>query len=1118
MATINSAYTERFRSYFKSTNGRDFVVQIWDRARSFSSHGTFECTDNGLVIQYDCSGDEKFAPIVGSKCLINFMVDTTDFDHAFFIDDLLGINTTTYVEGDLMMTIREGTTSGAILWFGEYLQDLDTLPDTDGPFPIQLTFTDGIGKLKETTFEAQHVDTTANDYKLQGHQKVSYWIGQVLQHTKFYKNQANPEGFWDEASNKGGFSTCVRWWNSEMYYAPNSSSKYADPLQQTKCTMKWTDKFNPSNGQRNIQNAYKVLEAICKSWGMRVIFWSGQYYFYQIFEMNNTNIASGSAQTKWQVPVDMDRYRYYADGSVNDQRVSMGFSRWDRFNNYIANVSHPGERIQKLEGGKYKFLPVLNEVKVNLIHDGFQNVFGGIPTGNAGGTNGMLFMNGPFINSTQYKFKTNFFIEVTAPNGWWVTSYTLTQVALRIIALPAGATSVSQGLATLTYDAVANTYGWDDTPTYSGTNLGPIINHTSLGGSYPGLGATSVIPLGPNLEFPGYQDAACEYMITCSSPIYAKNQSNVNINIQTGNPYGSSYIFPGWNNPIDTTALAPPAWSNGVFNDFLSTIQPCSTNPATTNTIFINQQTDDSHKIDWGNVYWGDGPEYWDDSALMIQTGSSTYDFSDWTSNDWIRRDQTMPLPPANNGDSFNGILVKQMKQCQARILRRASFKLTNSPNGMWLYGRPFFVNPIGAIKDIYQDSSGANANTQYFFRRGKYNLLRNTLEGEWIETSTGTLSSGSTQQKIAGGTNITGNKSGGTMAELQRTGGAPNTQAKLTLAVGSQSVSKDVAITSITIQASVLFSSEVQNECDLPIGTAYNLKTGDKVYMVFSSGYTKELTLTADLTSESTTIQFESITPTEDSNDVPMFQIPLLKMYENTFRKTDGKIAGFDISSTSISKGGISIDGFLDSDTMTGASATTLPTSESVKAYVDSQSGGGGITNFSMFKCSGTIQTSATAGESSAVVVPFDTELPSATNTIVGYGSSGAEGIENSQYSFKLGGDTPSGYWQILWNITTNTSVLNNRILTGVKLQSGTASDGIIEWVDLAPSHGFIYDRGNGSVRKGSMAGSILVKQTGSSTIYYRVVIWKEAASGTATIRSITMTNGCQITFKELN
>lgn len=1121
MASINSAYSKRFESTFGTTNGMQYIVRIWDRARTFSSPYEFEITDNGMDMQYDSDGDEKFAPIVGCKLTLNFMIDLNVNGHGLFLDDLLGYTTTTYKEGDIMITVRDAS-SNAMIFNGEYLHDLDTLPDVDGPFPIQLTFTDGLGKLKEITFESKHVDTTMDAYNLQGHQKVAYWIGQCLQHTKFYKTQANPDGFWDSAANKTAFSTCVRWWYSDFYYTPNSTSIYSDPLQQTKCTTKWANKTNPANGQTNVASAYEVLKQICRSWGMRCISFNGHYFFYQIFEMTATNTQVGTPQFQWTNPQDSVRYRYYADGDVRDRRTSLGFTTVNRFNNEFYNVSHPGKRIQKLAGGTYKFLPVLNEVKVNLVHDGFQNVFGGIPTGNANGTNGMNFIGGPFLNSSQYKFRTNFFIEVTAPNGWAVTSYTLTQVALRIIALPAGSTSVSQGLATLTYDAVANTYGWDDTPTYTGTDLGPIINHTSLGGTYPGLGATSIIPLGPNLEFPGYRDASTDYMITCGSPIYAKNQSNVNINIQTGNPYGSSYIFPGWNNPIDTTALSPPSWSNGVYNQYLSSIQPVATNSATTNTIFVNNQTDDSHKIEWGDVYWGDGPEFYDDSALQYQDGATTYEFTDWTQENWLRRDHTHTSnPPTNSGETFVAQLTLQMKQCQQKILRRPNFKAAVSPDERFLYTKPFYINPIGTIKDIYQKSDGTSPAITYFFRRGKFNMMRDEWDGEWIESTTNALAPGSSNNlKIAGGTNITGNKTGGTIAQLQRPGGAPNTSAKLTLAVASENVSKDVAITSIAIQSELLFGSEIQAECDLPIGTAYNLKSGDTIYMVYVDGYTKELKLTADLTSESTSIQFESITPKYDSYEVPSFQIPMLKLYENAYRKTDGKIAGFDISSTSISKGGVSIDGFLDSDSMTGASATTLATSESIKAYVDAQSGGGGgITNYSMFTCTDTVQTSATAGESNAVVVPFDTELASSTNTIVGYGSSGAEGIENSQFSFRLGGgDTPSGNWQILWNIATNTSVVNNRILTGVKLQSGSASDGVIEWADLTPTHGFIYDRGNGSVRQGSAAGSILVRQTGSSPIYYRVVVWKEAASGSATIRSITMTNGCQITFKELN
>ena len=65
----------------------------------------------------------------------------------------------------------------------------------------------------------------------------------------------------------------------------------------------------------------------------------------------------------------------------------------------------------------------------------------------------------------------------------------------------------------------------------------------------------------------------------------------------------------------------------------------------------------------------------------------------------------------------------------------------------------------------------------------------------------------------------------------------------------------------------------------------------------------------------------------------------------ENLFlqyqRKTEGQVAGFDIDADGISKGGVEITGWLDSDTMEGATANNIPTAESVKAYVDASSGG---------------------------------------------------------------------------------------------------------------------------------------------------------------------------------
>ena len=907
MATINTAYEERFRTSFKSVNGRDWFVSIYDRrwapagAATGTPPYTFVITDGGLQIVFDCEGDEKFAPIVGSKCNLNFMVDLNDTSefHGDFIDDLLGIGPNSpYAEGDLFIVVREGSATGAIMFFGEYLMDLDTLPDVPSPYPIQLTFTDGIGKLKEISFLYENVFTDGNEYALLGHQRFTYWIGQVMQHTKMYKNDANPNGFWDDATDKRGFDTTVRWWNSDFYRAPNTGSTTGGALQQTKGTMKWSDKYNPSNQQRNIANAYTVLKQICKSWGMRVISWQGIWRFIQIREYENPDSFS------WTTPMDQYRRSYQVDGdprTTNWIKSSIGGTWFDRFNNYFANKSHPAQRIQKLEGGNYKFLPVLKEVKINLVHDGFQNVFGGIPEGNAFGTNYMPFIGNPFLNSTQFKFKTNFYIEVTAPNHWSVQNYWLSQVPLRIIATSASSGAISSiGLATLTYDSAANTYGWDDTPTYVGSDQGPIISHISSASTpAAGLGATTIIELFPKLSFSGYQDSSTHYVITCGSPIYATNSWSTSINIQTGSPYGSGAIFTGWNNPLDSSALNPPAWSTGVYNQYLSTIQPVSTSQATTNTIFVNTQTEDSHVLDWKDVYWGDGPEYWDDSALLIQTGASTWSFSDWTSPNWQRMAFAATTNPSTgSGYQFTELLAQQMKECQAKIIRRGSFQSAQMKD--FQSNRPHFMNPMGTIRDIDEKSDGTNLHTVYFFRRGSFDMISNQWEGEWIEVSVGSPASSVLYRMGGGGENMIG--TGGTRGMLMSRGGMPNAaRPMLTLMQGIENVAEDVAITSLVVAPVNNPDSKVQDGSAFALDTDFQLKTGDEVYLVFPNLFTYKITLTADVDRDDELISFESITPTITSVAPPQIQIPLVDMYEQAQRKTKGKIAGMEVTRTTI-------------------------------------------------------------------------------------------------------------------------------------------------------------------------------------------------------------------------
>ena len=943
MATINSVYSKRFESFFKSVNKRDWCVQIYDRKWDGigAQYGTppynFQITDQGLNMVYDCEGDEKFAPIVGSKLELNFMMDfanTSEF-HGEFMDDLLGVGANSpYIEGDLMILVRKGTSTGTVMFCGEYLMDLDTLPDVAGPFPIQLTFTDGIGKLKEIKFESKNVDTTTPEYHQMQHKKFSFWIAQCLQHTGFFKTQANPNGFWDDASNKGGFSTCVRWYNVDMHYKPNNTSKYGDPLQQTKGTMKWTHKFNPSNNQIVIANAYDVLKQICRSWGMRVISWQSSWYMYQIREMDNRNDQTGGFNNKWVNPIDQARYRYYADGDVIDRRTSLGFTQTDRFSNYMYNITNPGARTQKLEGCSYKFLPVLKEVKQNLIHAGYQNVFPGIngvwngllPNNLA---NGAYFMSGPFVNSTQFKFKCDMFLEVTMGNAFvMIPGYTVHAQYFILAIDPAQGSSQNletlNTLAFLSYDPVLGTSAWSDDPgVFDPVNgdLGTAIQMDTVGGPYP-YNSTSVQQLGPQLIFNGYRDLATDYVMILAAPYYSTTASGLNAT-QSGVPYGSGAAFTV-TNPVITTALSPPSWSNGFTNNYFSTIQPIAQatgNAATLNTVFIDTQSTDSHEIDWGDVYWADGPEYWDDSALLVQDGSSSYEFSDWTSKDWFRRDRTdSTIGTAGNGENFTELLAYQMKSCQSKVIKRSNFKLANSPVETTYASKVIMVNPIGTIKDIYLNSDGTDPDNIFFFRRGKYNMIMNEWDGEWIECTVEVP--GQSLQLRQAGQLVNGSGGSGNSRSMARVGQS----AKLMLFTSDETIVQDVAITSLSVAS-------------VNIGNAagkYQSKIGDILYLVYNNGILHEITLTSDITSESTSISFNSFTPTYSSDGAVQIQVPVFDMMNQTNRKTKGQVAGFDVSPTSLTKNSISIDGFLDSDTMTGASETTLPTSESVKAYVD--------------------------------------------------------------------------------------------------------------------------------------------------------------------------------------
>jgi hypothetical protein len=123
-------------------------------------------------------------------------------------------------------------------------------------------------------------------------------------------------------------------------------------------------------------------------------------------------------------------------------------------------------------------------------------------------------------------------------------------------------------------------------------------------------------------------------------------------------------------------------------------------------------------------------------------------------------------------------------------------------------------------------------------------------------------------------------------------------------------------------------------------IGTSV-FKTGDTFNLINSNDDTiLPLTVTSNQGSTDTTISVSSTPLYEDIDNGSYLLINQDDLSEQYQNKTKGTVAGFGIDADGISKGGIEITGWLNSDTMSGAAVTNVPTALSVKNYVDGQVG----------------------------------------------------------------------------------------------------------------------------------------------------------------------------------
>ena len=97
-----------------SSNGRFYHFKIYDRVYT-GQVTALTIGGGGIKIKYDTSGQDKFSPIIASKCTVSFVVENNisgqDFEN--FILRLRN----TYEEGDATLVIwNTGSTSEPPLW------------------------------------------------------------------------------------------------------------------------------------------------------------------------------------------------------------------------------------------------------------------------------------------------------------------------------------------------------------------------------------------------------------------------------------------------------------------------------------------------------------------------------------------------------------------------------------------------------------------------------------------------------------------------------------------------------------------------------------------------------------------------------------------------------------------------------------------------------------------------------------------------------------------------------------------------------------------------------------------------------------------------------------------
>lgn len=1117
----------------KSLNDTDYRIDIWD----ISYSGTireFNIEDGTLQVSYDASGDAKLTEIICSSIEFVYMVE--DSGSQAFINYL---RSASIEEKDVYISLYN---ENQCQFSGYLLLDLGDETDEYYPYPVTMKAVDGLSLLKEinfvpnpeTNFAPYSIDDTyINNYNLPGnnrYQTFTRWITLLLDNADFGDaTQGLPDY---------KISTSVNWYNEEHGNLFGTLNDY-DPLDVTACNGEQFYKEQSATDAGLIfyepMNCYEALESICRAWGMRCVMYNQTIHFIQIGEYQKDETGTTAS------PDNINTFIYDSSGSWLQTNDFLGNNSNARYFLEIENSTGNELGLVKLAGTTWGSYPPIKKVSTNFPSISNFNAFQNFPL-ITGHTDTPHTWPAQGIGSWAFTYSSLGTINDAATlDGFYMMlslkfyNSSLSPVdflaAWSVQAKPSSASTwnTATGLsASFSQDSSGNTQlYWEPlreesaySTNYKFTNSGT----STLGGYCNSQLFCHVYTLAPGdsvIDMIAQTDVAQNNNVMPPHPSMTGDWDFRFVTASWGGASGMNYGGVQSHGAIEkipgTTPIWAPPWANingnltlypnfgPTLNVFYNNVSPslnlCMFSPVSGGSIGASSyntqyytNTTDSYILEIDDTLWGDTSTNDVPGSLKVYNGTA------WVYTDYLGK---WGVGVSTGLNSFTEVLCSEALNIQNTPTAKGNYVLALSKTNKNLDSNvlyPKYVNPLGIIKDSLN-------NNHYVPSKIKMNMSKDEVSGMWFEFKYNQITGTSTTLPSDWGGGPVDDDGGGFQMMVSN-----NTNSTLASLKQSNTNSVILSASADFYQVGGVAFSSMQVDSTGNSGD-YQLKTGD-VLILNCRNLEYPITLTADFNSTDTSISFSSITIETNVDSKTKVYVSQSDEYNQTQRKTRGTIAGFDIDVDGIEKDGIEIIGWTDSDTMEGSDlANKVPTTESVKAYVDSQSAP--VSKYTLVSTRNTVTTDSNTGENYAVIVKFDYEDVSSSSNPFGFtGPSGETGLTNSTYAFYT---TETGDYEFSWNIATDTAIINNRILVGVKLQMGEIDVADVVWTDYDPTHSYIYDRGNGAVRKGSTFGQTIVSVPSvSARTYWRIVIWKQGSSN-GTMRAVTELDGCNLILKKL-